>query len=66
MKAKAKCDEPLKVSLEFDEAMRRAVQVKPPAVGWTKYVKKLMRGRKRQRQKSTAQKVRSNERSAAE
>ena len=66
MKAKAKCDEPLKVPLEFDEAMRRAEQVKPPAQGWTKYMKKLMREQKRRRQKSTAQKVRSNERSAAE
>ena len=54
MKAKAKCDEPLKVPLEFDEAMRRAAQVKPPAEGWTKYMKKLMREQKRQRQKSTA------------
>lgn len=53
MKAKAKCDEPLKVPLEFDDAMRHAVQVKPPPAGWTKYVKKLMRDQKRQRQKST-------------
>ena len=53
MKAKTKCDEPLKVPLEFDEAMRRAVQVKPPTVGWTKYVKKLMRKQKRQRPGST-------------
>ena len=53
MKAKEKCDEPLAVPLEFDEAMRRAGQVKPPVEGWTKYMKKLMRAQKRHRQKST-------------
>lgn len=53
MKVKAKSDEPLKVPFEFDEAMRRAEQVKPPAEGWTKYMKKLMRKQKRQHQKST-------------
>ena len=50
---KAKRDEPLKVQLEFDEAMRRAVKGKPPGVGWAKYVKKLMREQKRQRPAST-------------
>jgi len=54
MKAKVKCDEPLKISLKFDDAIKRAVTVKPPSEGWTKYVKKLMRERKRQRQKPTA------------
>ena len=59
-------DEPLKVPFEFDEAMRRSVQVKSPPEGWTKYVKKLMRVQKRQRQKLTAQEVRSNERKPTE
>ena len=49
MKAKAKHKEPIKVPLEFDEAMRRAVKVKPPSEGWTKYVKKLMRERRREK-----------------
>ena len=66
MKAKARCDEPLKVPLEFDEAMRRAEQVKPPAEGWTKYMKKLMREQKRRRAKSTPQKVRLKERRPTE
>ena len=53
MKAKATRDEPLKVPLEFDEAIKRAVTVKPPHEGWTKYVKKLLREQKRRRRKST-------------
>ena len=36
MKAKVKHEEPIKVPLEFDEAMRRAIQVKPPPKGWAK------------------------------
>ena len=52
MKAKSTRDERLKIPLEFDEAIRRAEQVKPPAEGWIKYMKKLMREQKRQRPKS--------------
>ena len=54
MKAKAKGDEPLEIPLEFDKAMRRAVEVKPPPEGWTKYLKSQKQPPKRQRQKSTA------------
>ena len=38
---KAKREGPLKVPLSFDEAMRRAVQVKPPPEGWAAYEKSL-------------------------
>lgn len=54
MKAKAKGDERLKVPLEFDETIRRAIQVKPPLGGWAKYFKSQKQAPKRQRQKSTA------------
>ncbi len=51
MKEKSKHNEPVKVPLEFDEAMRRAVQVKPPPKSWTKYVKSLKQASKRERRK---------------
>ena len=51
MKAKAKRDEPVGVPLEFDEAMRRAAQIKPPTEGWTKYAKSLKHAPKRKRRK---------------
>lgn len=54
MKGRSKHSEPIKAPLEFDEAMRRAVQVKPPPEGWTKYVKSLKQAPKRQRRKQTA------------
>ena len=54
MKVKPTCDKPFKIPLKFDEAMRRAVQVKPPPEGWTKYLKSLKQAPKRQRRKRTA------------
>lgn len=54
MKEKARRDEPVKVPLDFDEAMRRAVKIKPPAEGWTKYLKALTHPSKRQRRKRQA------------
>lgn len=44
---------PLKIPFKFDDANKRALKVKPPPEGWAEYEKKLKRGRKRQRQKST-------------
>lgn len=35
MKARAKREGPLKVDLAFEEAIRRALQVKPPPEGWS-------------------------------
>lgn len=54
MKAKKKPtrEEPLKVSLRFDDALRRAVAVKPPPGGWADYEKKLKRDRQRRRKKA--------------
>lgn len=45
---------PLKVPLKFDEAMRRALQVKPPGEGWKEYEKKVKKERKRRRTKKAA------------
>lgn len=56
MKAKTepKREGPLKIRLKFDDAIKRAIKVKPPSGGWAEYEKKLKRERKRQRQKSVA------------
>lgn len=43
MKAKSTRDEPLKIPLKFDDAIKRAVTVKPPPEGWAKHMKKLRR-----------------------
>ncbi len=43
MKAKLARDEPLKIPLKFDDAIKRAVTVKPPPEGWAKHMKKLRR-----------------------
>ncbi len=39
MKAELTRDEPLKIPLKFDDAIKRAVTVKPPPKGWGKYFK---------------------------
>jgi hypothetical protein len=49
MKAKPKREGPLHIPLKFDEAIKRAMQVKPPPEGWAEYEKKLKRKRKRAR-----------------
>jgi len=56
MKAKKKPsrDEPLKVPFKFDDAMKRALGVKPPSGGWAKYETKLKRQRERRRQRKKA------------
>jgi hypothetical protein len=45
MKAKAKREGALKIPIPFDEAMRRAVTVKPPPEGWAAYEKKAKKKR---------------------
>lgn len=50
-KAKDKRDDPVKVPLPFDEAMRRAVKVRPPAEGWQKHIEKAQRQRQRKAKK---------------
>ncbi len=55
MTAKAKSREgPLKIPMKFDDAIERALQVKPPAEGWSEYEKKLKRQRKTKRRKAAA------------
>ena len=51
-KRKSTRDAPLKIPLKFDDALRRAVKVKPPPGGWAEYEKKIKRARQRQRQKA--------------
>jgi hypothetical protein len=41
MKAKAKHEGPLKIDMKFDEAIKRALGVKPPPEGWAEYEKRL-------------------------
>lgn len=40
----------IKVPFKFDDAIKRAMTVKPPIGGWADYEKKLKRQRERQRQ----------------
>ena len=48
MTAKAKREGPLKINMKFDEAIKRALAVKPPAEGWAEYEKKLKAKKKRE------------------
>lgn len=48
-KPRARREGPLKVHLEFDEAIARAARVKPPPGGWAAYEKSLKRERKKRR-----------------
>lgn len=52
-KPKLKREAPLKILLNFDDAISRAVKVKPPSEGWPKYEAKMKRRRQKRRQKST-------------
>jgi hypothetical protein len=54
MKAKAKNERPLKIDMRFDDAIKHALQVKPPEGGWKEYEKKLKKERKRRRSKKAA------------
>lgn len=44
---------PLKIPVNFDDAIKGALRVKPPPEGWAKYERKPNRERKQQGQKST-------------
>ena len=54
MKEKPTREGPLKVPMKFDEAIKRALTVKPPPEGWPEYEKKLRKERKRRRSKEAA------------
>jgi hypothetical protein len=54
MKEKTKREGSLTINLPFEDAIKRALKVKPPAEGWAEYERKLKRQRKRQRSKSAA------------
>jgi type I restriction enzyme M protein len=54
MKAKTKNEGPLKIDMKFDDAIKRALTVKPPPEGWDEYEKKLKKERKKSRSKSAA------------
>jgi hypothetical protein len=41
VKAKPQREPPLKIDISFEEAMGRAVKVKPPLEGWLTYERKL-------------------------
>jgi hypothetical protein len=47
MKPKTKREGPLSVPLDFDEAMRRALKVKPLPEGWAEHERWLKEKRKR-------------------
>lgn len=49
--ATSKQDGPVKVPFEFDSAIRRAMKVKPPAEGWSKYEAKLRKAKARSAQR---------------
>lgn len=49
MKPKGKHEGPLKINMKFDEAISRALTVKPPSEGWPEYEKQLRRLKKRAR-----------------
>lgn len=54
MTAKAKNEGPLKIGMKFDDAIKRALSVKPPPEGWDEYEKKLKKERKRRRPNKAA------------
>lgn len=48
-KRKPKQEGPLSIPLDFDEAMRRAMKVKPPPEGWAEHERRLRARQKRKR-----------------
>lgn len=51
-KPKGKNEGPLSVPVEFDEAIRRAMQVKPPPEGWPEYERSIRQQRTKRRSKA--------------
>jgi hypothetical protein len=52
--ARLAAEGPLKVPMRFDEAIKRALTVKPPEEGWKEYERKLKRQQRRRRSKTAA------------
>lgn len=52
MKSKDTREGPLSVPLKFDEAIKRALSVKPPPEGWAAYEKKLKADKPKRKAKS--------------
>jgi hypothetical protein len=54
MKAKPKAtrERPLRVSIDFDEAIKRTLEVKPPEGGWKDYETQTKKSRKRRAKKA--------------
>lgn len=50
-KVKPKREGPLRIAMKFDEAIKRALTVKPPPEGWTKYEAELKRSTQRKQTK---------------
>lgn len=46
-KPKPKREGPLSVPLDFDEAMQRALKVKPPPEGWAEHERRMRQRRKK-------------------
>jgi hypothetical protein len=49
MRPKPKREGPLSVPFDFDEAMRRAVKVKPPPEGWAEHERRAKQERMREK-----------------
>jgi len=53
MKAKAKREGPLKIPMAFDDAIKRALEVKPPVGGWATLERGSTHKRRRRRKQAT-------------
>jgi len=49
MKAEPKREGPLKIPMKFDDAIKRALTVRPPKGGWAKYEARLKKNRSKVR-----------------
>jgi hypothetical protein len=49
MTEKRKNEGPLRVPLKFDDAIKRALSVRPPPEGWEQYEKNLRAAKKKQK-----------------
>ncbi|MBR0704554.1 hypothetical protein JQ599_31940 [Bradyrhizobium diazoefficiens] len=47
----AKHEKPLRIPMNFDDALSLLVQVKPPAVGWKEYEKRLKSEKRKRNRK---------------
>lgn len=51
MSAKAKHEKPLRIPMNFDDAVALLVQVRPPAGGWKAYEKRLKSEKRKRNRK---------------